>query len=457
MARGRPRCRGTPGGCPTADGPASPLRAQLVVSSRTSPSVIMELKAQGALGVASELGGTTSHGVLLARALGVPAVTGVPNLLRLAKNGEDLIIDGNQGLVILRPSPETLSDYRLRATAALQQRAEFSRFREQPPRTADDVHFELRANVALGIDLDVARENGASGVGLYRTEFAFIARDGLPSRDEQARIYAKAYRAFPDSPISFRILDLAGDKFVSSSGVRAAQSPFHGYRSIRVLFDYPHILHTQAQAFALAAGDRPLRILVPMVSSVEEIVHIKQMVRSALEQLPNPATYPAPLFGAMIEVPAAVEIVADLAREVDFFSIGTNDLVQYALVIDREDSRMSSPRDVFHPAVLRMIRRVINAGHAAGKEVSVCGEAAARPEFAVALLALKVDVLSVSPRVIPELKQRLAGVRLAPLIESIDTLLDSSSAATIEHALRRVLLSDEADSPSRPALNTAAG
>jgi phosphoenolpyruvate-protein phosphotransferase len=415
------------------------LHAHIVVSPRTSPSVIMELKAQGALGVASEIGGTTSHGALLARALGVPAVTGVSDLMLRARNGDLLIIDGNDGRAILRPSPATVAEYTRRAQAEHKERSEFSKFRDRPAQTADGIRFKLQANVALGVELDVALENGADGVGLYRTEFAFIARDGIPSLDEQVRVYAKAYRAFPEGPVSFRILDLAGDKLLSSAGVGVARSPFHGYRSIRVLFDYPHILRTQAQAFALAAGDRPLRILVPMVSSLEELQRIKELVLSALERLPGKSSHSSPSFGAMIEVPAAVEIVADLATEADFFSIGTNDLIQYALVADREDSRLSSPRNAFHPAILRMIRRVVDAAHTAGREVSVCGEAAARPEVAIAFLALGVDALSVSPRAIPELKQRLAAVRLKPLIETAQMLLATPSATAIEESLRRAM------------------
>jgi phosphoenolpyruvate-protein kinase (PTS system EI component) len=290
--------------------------------------------------------------------------------------------------------------------------------------------------VALGVDLQVARENGASGVGLYRTEFAFIARDGLPSRDEQVRIYERAYQAFPAGPISFRILDLAGDKFLSFSGLDLARSPFHGYRSIRVLFDHPHILRTQTQAFALAAGERPLRILIPMISSIEELRRVKELVQLALRDLPSATAQHNPSFGAMIEVPAAVEIVADLAAEVDFFSIGTNDLIQYALVVDREDSRHSSPRDAFHPAILRMIHRVVLAAHSAQRQVSVCGEAAANAEFAIALLALGVDALSVSPRSIPQLKQRLANVRLEPIVSEIESILASVQTSEVERALR---------------------
>lgn len=412
--------------------------SHVVVSPRTSPSVIMELKARGAQGVASEHGGTTSHGVLLARALGVPAVTGVPDLMRLVLANDAVIVDGNEGLVVLRPTSDTLADYTRRAAVEEQARTEFSKFRDRAPRTADEVRFKLQANVALGVDLDVARDNGADGVGLYRTEFAFIARDAIPSRDEQVRIYAKAYEAFPAGPISFRILDLAGDKFLSSSGLGVASSAFHGYRSIRVLFDYPHILRDQVQAFALAANGRPLRILVPMVSSLEELRRVKQLAMSALAQAPA-ARSVIPSFGAMIEVPAAVEIAKELAAEADFFSIGTNDLIQYTLVVDREDSRLSSPHDPFHPAILRMIRRVVAAAHEAGKEVGVCGEMAARPEIAIALLALGVDALSVAPRAIPELKQKLSRVALRPLAAGVEDLLGLRLTEDVEQSLRRYL------------------
>jgi phosphoenolpyruvate-protein phosphotransferase len=413
--------------------------SHVVVSPNTTPSVVMELKARGAQGVASEHGGTTSHGVLLARALGVPAVTGVPDLLRLVLADDELIVDGDEGLVVVRPTAETRADYARRAAAQERARTEFAKFRDEPAQTADSVRFKLQANVALGVDLEVARDNGADGVGLYRTEFAFIAREAIPSRDEQVRIYSKAYDAFPDGPISFRILDLAGDKFLASSQLGVARSAFHGYRSIRVLFDYPHILRDQVQAFALAANGRPLRILVPMVSSLEEFRRVKQLTTNALKQVPT-AGAGIPSFGAMIEVPAAVEIAGDLAEEVDFFSIGTNDLIQYTLVVDREDARLSSPHDAFHPAILRMIKRIVRAAHDAGKEVGVCGEMAARSEIAIALLALGVDALSVAPRAIPELKQKLAKAALEPLAASVEHLLRMRVTEDIEQSLRRYLL-----------------
>lgn len=408
------------------------IGARLVVSLRTTPSLVVELKARGALGIASELGGATSHGAVLARSLGVPAVAGIDQLTNEILAGDSLIIDGDLGLVVVRPTADTMAEYARRRQTAERRRTEFLKYRDRPATTADGLLFPLQANVALGADLEIAREHHADGIGLYRTEFPFIVRDGLPSVEEQVRIYAKAYDAFPDGPVTFRLLDLAGDKFLPNSGVSVSRDAFHGYRSIRILFDYPHVLRDQVQAFAAAAAGRQVRILIPMVTSVEDVVRVKELVASALAESREAVTY-----GAMVETPAAVELTRDLAREVDFFSIGTNDLIQYSLVVDREDPRLSSPRHSFHPAVLRMIRRVVTCAHETGRRVTVCGEMAARPELAILLLAMGIDALSVTPRVIPELKQALAHLQVEPLQRRIDGVLSASSAEQIETQLRR--------------------
>jgi phosphotransferase system, enzyme I, PtsP len=412
------------------------IDARIVVSPRTTPSLVVELKARGAVGIASELGGATSHGVLLARALGVPAVTGIEGLMQKVLAEDMLVVDGDRGRVVLRPTAETLMNCERRSQDAERKRTEFLRYRDEPARTADGIRFELQANIALGADLAIARENRAEGIGLYRTEFPFIVRDALPTVEEQVRIYARAYEAFPDAPVTFRLLDLAGDKFVASRELGVSRDAFHGYRSIRILFDYPHILRDQVQAFALAADGRELRVLIPMVTSVEDVVRIKELVAASLAKV-KAALGGALVFGAMIETPAAAEIVFELASEVDFFSIGTNDLVQYSLVIDREDPRMASDRHAYHPAILRMIRRAATQAHVAGKRVTVCGEMAARADLAIALLALGIDALSVTPRAIPELKQALARVPLAPLRASVDELLALRTAEEVARALRR--------------------
>jgi phosphotransferase system, enzyme I, PtsP len=410
---------------------AGKLAARLVVSSRTTPSLVVELKARGALGIASELGGVTSHGVLLARALGVPAVTGIDRLTNELIAGDDLVIDGDEGLVIIRPTAQTRAIYARRIEAAERRRTGFLQYRDRPACTADGVRFGLQANIALGADIELARENRADGIGLYRTEFPFIVREGLPTIAEQVRIYGKAYAAFPDGPVTFRLLDLAGDKFLPGGQLGASRDTFHGYRSIRILFDYPHVLRDQVRAFSIAAAGRPLRILIPMVTSLEDVARIKELVSAALADTPRPVTY-----GVMIETPAAVELTADLAHVVDFFSIGTNDLMQYALVVDREDPRISSARHGYHPAILRMIRRVAMLARENGKLVTVCGEMATRPDLAIALLAMGIHALSVTPRAIPELKQALAGVPLEPLRASVDALLAASTVGTVERILR---------------------
>ena len=416
--------------------PRGALGGQVVLSPRLAPSLIMELKTRGAAGIVAEAGGATSHGALLARSLGVPAVTGVPSLMRSVRVGDAMIVDGTNGQVIIRPTEETLEEYRRRTRDEERLRTEFARYRDRVPETADGVRVGLQANVAMGIDIVLAKENGAEGIGLYRTEFPFIVREGFPTRDEQVDIYRKAYASFPDGPIAFRILDLAGDKFVPTSHVASAESAFHGYRSIRVLFDYPHVLRDQIQAFAIAAGERPLRILVPMVSSLEDLARVKAIAADALSELSGPGVQRRPRWGAMIEIPAAIELAAEIAAEVDFLSIGTNDLIQYTLVIDREDARMASLRNAYHPALLRMIRRTILAAHACGKEVGVCGEMAARPDLAVLLVALGVDSLSVAPRVVPEIKQALAGARVKPLVAAANRLLACRDSTEIELMLK---------------------
>jgi phosphotransferase system, enzyme I, PtsP len=426
------------------------IDARVVVSARTTPSLIIELKARGALGIVSELGGPTSHGALLARALGVPAVTGIETISHEVFAGDLLIIDGDEGIVVIRPTAETMAEYDRRGQAAEGKRTEFLRYRDEPARTADGMRFQLQANIALGADLDTARENRADGIGLYRTEFPFIVRDALPTVEEQTRIYEKAYAAFPAAPVTFRLLDLAGDKFLPSSDLGVARDAFHGYRSIRILFDYPHILRDQVQAFAIAAAGKDLRILIPMVTSMEDVVRIKHLVASSLAESPRARACGSVSYGAMVETPAAVEIVAELASEVDFFSVGTNDLVQYSLVVDREDPRMTLERHAYHPAILRMIRRVVTQAHGAGKPVTVCGEMAARPDLAIALLALGVDTLSVTPRFIPELKQALARIPLDPLRASVDALLSISTAEGVEVALRRYARDGERLTKRRP-------
>lgn len=419
-----------------AEGDRALIGRRVVLSRSIPPSLVVELKAEGAQALVAEEGGATSHGILLARAMRIPAVTGIREMLTAILPADRVIVDGTRGVVVVRPTEETVARYEGERQRAEELRTDYARFRDVPARTADGERVRLCANVGVASDLIVARDNGAEGIGLYRTEFPFIVRDAFPTLQEQVRIYRKAYELFPVGRIHFRIVDLGGDKFVAGGTMGAARNAFHGYRSMRVLFDHPEVLRDQVQALALAAGERPLHILIPMVTSLEELRRTKAMIADAIGAIGAGAAQRAPKIGAMIEVPAAVEIAGDIAEHVDFLSLGTNDLMQYALVVDREDARMASLSDPYHPAILRMIARVVAAAGNANKTVSVCGEMAARPDVALALLALGIASLSVVPSAIPELKQALARVRLEPLRRTIAAILALPDAAAIAAALR---------------------
>jgi phosphotransferase system enzyme I (PtsP) len=415
------------------------LADRVVVTRGLPPSLVVELKAEGALGLITEYGGATSHGALLARSMRIPVVTGILGLFEAINSGDRLVVDGTAGRVVVNPSAESLARYREQAALVEHRRTESLRFRHLPAQTADGREVQILANIAVAADLAAALEYGAHGVGLYRTEFPFLIREDFPTREEQVRIYSRAYEYFPQGPINFRILDLGADKFLLNSGVMTERNPFSGYRSIRVLLDHPHVLKDQVQAFALAAAEKPLSILIPLVSSLDELRRVKRLIAEALASLSVDGVQRDPEIGIMVELPATVEIASYLAKEVDYLSIGTNDLIQYALAVDRESSRLSAWSDPYHPAILRMVRRTVLAAHAEGRKVSVCGEMASDGQLALVLLAMGVDSLSVTPSAIAELKQALASRVVAPLASEVDSILGLADARSIRRRVEELV------------------
>lgn len=409
---------------------------RIVVTQGIAPSLVVELKAQGARGIITARGGPTSHGVLLARSMGIPAVTGVADAVSTIQSGDMLILDAESGKVILAPSRATLGGYEAKLGELAAMRNAALKFRDLPARTRDGRRIELQANISVTADLAAARENSAEGIGLYRTEFPFLIREEFPTRAEQVRIYRRVYDYYPDGPVRFRLLDLGGDKLLPGSTLQADRDPFRGYRSLRLLLDHPDILATQVEAFIEAAGPRPVEIIIPMVTSMPELRRALTLVREAVDRASG-SFEPAVRIGAMIEVPAAVELAGSIAAEVDFLSIGSNDLIQYTLAADRENEKASTEDDPYHPAVLRSIRRVVEAGHSRGATVTLCGELAGRRRLALALVAMNIDALSLAPGAIPELKRLFASSTIGPLSESLDEILALDTSSEIRVALER--------------------
>ena len=403
--------------------PDEQLRNKIVVVQGIPPSLVVEMKVQGALGLITERGGLSSHGALLARSMGIPAVTGIRGLVHRIRSADEVLIDGSRGHVILRPSSRTRSQYLERAAEIASARIELIRNRKKPAKSKDGVEVTLLANIGVSSEIKQAQHFGAEGIGLYRTEFPFLLREDFPTREEQVRIYRRACLAFPEGTVLFRVLDLGGDKFHPRIVRPDESNPALGYRSLRMILDQPRLLQEQVQAFIIASEGRPVQILLPMVSSLDELTRARALVdqaRSAMESELGPIELQ---LGAMIENPAAVEIATELAEEADFFSIGSNDLIQFVLAVDRENARVARYADPFHPAVLRMIYRSIQGVKAREKPIGFCGQIATMPEIAIVLAAMGVDSLSLTPNSIPEVKEAIRQSEILNLRAELPDIL----------------------------------
>ncbi len=418
------------------------LSDRIVAAERLSPSMIIELRAEGVLGVATERGGDTSHGALLARAMGVPAVTAVPELMRNVLPGDDLILDGSTGTVIVRPQPETLSKYQEKARRCVASAERLAGISQSPAQSLDGRSVKLLANVGLAAEIDEVAGRGAQGIGLYRTEFLFLGRTDHPTSEEQTRVYRAACDCVPDGPIYFRLLDVGGDKWYARLTLAGEANPALGYRSVRLLLDAPCVFKEQVEAVLRAAGEREVGIIVPLVTDLEEARRAKTLIREVHDYLSESEADPVtmPRIGIMIEVPAAAEIASHLAEEADFLSLGTNDLVQFTLAADRENARVAHRGTPFHPGVLSLVRRTIDAGRSVGKPVGCCGELAAVPELAILLLAMGVDYLSLAPVSIPRVKLAIQHNDIGKLEARLDEILALPEASLVENMLREAVV-----------------
>ena len=412
----------------------------ILISEELSPVMLGEVPQELLAGLVSIRGSSNSHVAILARALGVPTVMGVVDLPFHKLSGKKLIVDGNLGFVYSSPVKELLDYY----TEVLEEENQFSEgleaIRDLPCVTPDDYRIPLWVNTGLMSDAVRSLDRGAEGVGLYRTEIPFMMRDRFPSESEQEEIYRQQLEAFAPRPVTMRTLDIGGDKSLSYFPIRE-DNPFLGWRGIRVTLDHPEIFLVQVRAMLKASvGLDNLRIMLPMVSSVFEVEEAQHLIHRAYgEVLREDLPVSMPPVGVMVEVPAAVYQVKDLAQRVDFLSIGSNDLVQYLLAVDRNNPRVSDLYHSLHPAVLHALQKVVEDAHQSGKTVSICGEMAGDPAAAVLLMAMGFDMLSMSAVNLLKVKWVLRRIGMARAKQILSDLMKYDNARVIRSSLELAL------------------
>jgi phosphotransferase system enzyme I (PtsI) len=408
----------------------------IILAEEISPADTALMDPHRIGGFAAVFGGPESHAAIMARALGLPAVIGVPDLVARARNGATVILDGGEGIVILDPTPATLEAYRRRQEDFTRERRNLGRLRRLAAVTRDGVEIRLDANLELPVELDQALANGAMGLGLVRTEFMFLNRDDLPDEDEQYELYRGLVRGMGGRPVTLRTLDVGGDKLPDTLAAAALDelNPALGLRGIRLSLKERRLFDTQLAAMLRAAREGSLRILLPMISSAGEI----RRTREALEQVARrlrrrdvPFAEVMPPLGVMIEVPGAALAADALAGEADFFAIGTNDLIQYTLAIDRSDEQVAHLYNPLHPGVLRLIQLAVEAATRRRIPIGICGEMAGEPRYTALLLGLGLRELSMSPGSLPRIKQRIRNLDIVAATRRAEAIMDQSDSGRI--------------------------
>jgi len=408
----------------------------IVVAKELFPSDLLKLSSEHVEGIVLVSGGVTSHLSILARSLKIPLIIAdMPQLLVLPENTM-LLLDAELGNIYVDPSYDVVARFRDRNEA----REKLVREPEGaglPAATADGTRVWLMANINLLTDLTLARDLGADGIGLYRTEFPFLIRSTFPTEEEQFVVYRKLIEGIKDKEITLRTLDIGGDKVLSYFHVEKEQNPFLGMRSIRFSLHNKDIFRQQIRAMLRAGAGTSIRIMFPMISSMDEFLDAKETLAGCIEELKQEEIEhnAGPKVGMMVEIPSVVDIIDELAREADFFSIGTNDFIQYMLAVDRTNEKVASLYLPHHPSVLRSMKRVADAAKQCGIEVSVCGDMAHEERHIPFLLGIGIRTLSVDPMYIPRIKKRIAGIHLSEAERLARTLLEQTTV----HAIDRIL------------------
>jgi phosphotransferase system enzyme I (PtsI) len=399
---------------PDIHAPAEAGESVILVARNLTPSMAVQLDPETVRGVATDLGTRTSHWVILARSLSLPSVVGLGDITSVAANGQNALLDGRLGRVILEPTEREKAVFRVREVQLREWEAEIHEIASLDAVTKDGQPVALRANLDLPWEAEHALSHGARGIGLFRTEFLVVGRTAMPSEEEQYKAYRHLAETFPDSAVMIRTFDVGGDKFPKFLQMPREANPFLGWRAIRVLLDQPELFRPQLRALLRATAHGDVRIMLPLVNDVDEVLRVRDLLKEEEDRLTaDGLTFnPGYKLGLLIETPAAALDAVELARHADFFSIGTNDLIQYTLAVDRNNTRLANLFNPFHPAVVRQLHQVSRVARAAGIEVSVCGEMAANPLGAFLLLGLDIHSLSVAWPSLPEIKKVLREFRI---------------------------------------------
>ena len=412
----------------------------ILVTHDLTPSLTVQLDREAISGIATDAGTRTSHVAILARSLGLPAIVGLRDATSQLTGAEHLILDGTSGLLLVDPTPEQSAEYRERRLREAEEDAELMLIAGAESVTLDGHWITLRANVDLPEEAAQAARSGAEGVGLMRTEFLVVGRATMPDEEEQYRAYSHVVDVFNGQPVVIRTFDVGGDK-LPVGGYPTDPNPFLGWRAIRMCLDEPELFKTQLRALLRAAKHGDVRIMLPLVVSLDEVRQARTLLNEAAAELDARGVdyrHDLPL-GVMVETPAAAVAVDTLVDDVAFFSIGTNDLVQYTLAVDRGSAALASRFTPLHPAVLRLIHRIVEVGSAHRLEVCVCGEMASQPLMAFALIGLGVRSMSVAGRAVPLVKRIIRGVSVEVATEAANAALNARTAIEAEVELRRRL------------------
>ena len=411
------------------------VAGEILVCDTVAPAELAQLQSQGVVAIVTSTGSSLSHSAILARSLHMPLVVGVGGILQRVNDGDALVVDGGLGQVVLEPAPDDLRRHRERQRRYARELRELNRLRHEPNRTRDGTAIELLANAESREDIAEAHALGATGIGLYRTEFLFLQRMELPDEDEQFRAYRDVVLGMSGRPVTIRTLDLGADKADRTGlALRGEPNPALGLRGVRLSLARKGLLETQLRALLRASGYGPLRILLPMISSRSEVRDVRAVLLRATRDLRSEGHEVAeyvPL-GAMIEVPAAAIALSTFIGEVDFLSIGTNDLIQYLLAADRNNEALGELYTPLHPAVLKLLRDVIRMGRMRGVPVAVCGEVAGDAAFSPLLLALGLEQFSLHPTTLLEVRRTIRNCDLERLRAHAPALMRARDRAGIE-------------------------